>query len=85
MAIKKTKTPAAKKAVSKKAATPKPEAKPKSEPKSEPKAESKAPAKAKTAGDLLTAFAEQTEGKDAATKAKLKIQLKKDLASLKAK
>ena len=33
-----------------------------------------------TAGDLLTAFAEQTEGKDTATKAKLKIQLKKDLA-----
>mgnify|MGYP003680549267 CR=1 FL=1 len=38
-----------------------------------------------TAGDLLTAFAEQTEGKDTATKAKLKIQLKKDLASLKTK
>ena len=73
MAIKKTKTPVAKKTEPAKA-----KAKP------EPKPEPKTP-KAQTAGDLLTAFAEQTEGKDAATKAKLKIQLKKDLASLKAK
>lgn len=78
MAIKKTKT-----LVAKKAATPKPEAKPEAKPKPEPKA--KAPTKAKTAGELLEAFATEAGGKDAATKAKLKIQLKKDLASLKAK
>ena len=85
MAIKKTKTPVAKKtepAKAKAKAKAKPEPKPKPKPKPEP--EPKTP-KAQTAGDLLTAFAEQTEGKDAATKAKLKIQLKKDLASLKAK
>ena len=76
MAIKKTKTPLAKKAAP-------PKAKPEPEPKA--KAEAKTPTKLKTAGDLLTAFAEQTEGKDTATKAKLKIQLKKDLASLKTK
>ena len=81
MAIKKTKTPVAKKTEPAKAKA-KPEPKPKPKPK--PKPEPKTP-KAQTAGDLLTAFAEQTEGKDAATKAKLKIQLKKDLASLKAK
>jgi len=87
MAIKKTKTEVVKKQDPKKAATPKTEAKPKPKPKPEPepKPESKTPTKPKTAGDLLTAFAEQTEGKDAATKAKLKIQLKKDLAALKAK
>ena len=85
MAIKKTKTPVAKKTEPAKAkAKPEPKPKPKPKPKPEPKPEPKTP-KAQTAGDLLTAFAEQTEGKDAATKAKLKIQLKKDLASLKAK
>ena len=83
MAIKKTKTPVAKKTEPAKAKA-KPEPKPKPKPKPEPKPEPKTP-KDQTAGDLLTAFAEQTEGKDAATKAKLKIQLKKDLASLKAK
>ena len=85
MAIKKTKTPVVKKQAPKKAAaaTPKPEAKPEAKPKPEPKA--KAPTKAKTAGELLEAFATEAGGKDAATKAKLKIQLKKDLASLKAK
>jgi len=81
MAIKKTKTPVVKKQAPKKAATPKTEAKPKAK----PKPESKTPTKAKTAGELLEAFATEAGGKDAATKAKLKIQLKKDLASLKAK
>ena len=81
MAIKKTKTLVAKKQAPKKAATTKTEAKPKAK----PKPKSKTPTKAKTAGELLEAFATEAGGKDAATKAKLKIQLKKDLASLKAK
>ena len=85
MAIKKTKTPVVKKQAPKKAATPKTEAKTEAKPKAKPKPESKTPTKAKTAGELLEAFATEAGGKDAATKAKLKIQLKKDLASLKAK
>ena len=83
MAIKKTKTLVAKKQAPKKAATPEPKPEPKPKPK--PKPEPKTPTKAKTAGELLEAFATEAGGKDAATKAKLKIQLKKDLASLKAK
>mgnify|MGYP003632329379 FL=1 len=52
-----------------------------------PKAEDKPKAapKLKTTGELLKAFATEAGGKDAATKAKLKVQLKKDLAALKNK
>ena len=54
---------------------------PKKEP--TPKAETKASPKLKTAGELFKAFSGAAARKDAATKAKLKAQLKKDLASLK--
>tara|TARA_R110000744_G_scaffold380143_1_gene499936 strand:+ start:2556 stop:2816 length:261 start_codon:yes stop_codon:yes gene_type:complete len=85
--------PENKKTVTKKE-TPKKETPVKASPKKEapkkapaPKAEAKAAPKPKltTAGELHKAFSAEAGGKDAVTKAKLKVQLKKDLASLKAK
>ena len=61
--------------------TPKKE-EPKKAPAPEAKPKTSAP-KLKTAGELLEAFATESGGKDAATKSKLKVQLKKDLAALK--
>ena len=53
-------------------------------PKAEPKAKATTP-KLKTAGELLKAYGAASAGKDAATKAKLKVKLKEDLAALKKK
>jgi hypothetical protein len=63
---------------------PKKEETPKAEPKVEPKAKATTP-KLKTAGELLKAYGAASAGKDAATKAKLKVKLKEDLAALKKK
>jgi len=65
-----------------KAEAPKAEA-PKKEP--TPKAETKAPSKPKTASEVRRDFAVAAQGKDNATKAKLKAQFSKDLAAAKAR
>ena len=65
-----------------KAEAPKAEA-PKKEP--TPKAETKAPSKPKTASEVRRDFAVAAQGKDNATKAKLKAQFRKDLAAAKAR
>ena len=59
----------------------------KEEPKKEPtpKAETKAPSKPKTASEVRRDFAVAAQGKDNATKAKLKAQFRKDLAAAKAR
>jgi hypothetical protein len=50
-----------------------------------PKAEAKASPKPKTASEVRRDFAEAAQGKDNATKAKLKAQFRKDLAAAKAR
>jgi len=50
-----------------------------------PKAETKASPKPKTASEVRRDFAEAAQGKDNATKAKLKAQFRKDLAAAKAR
>ena len=65
-----------------KAEAPKAQA-PKKEP--TPKAETKAPSKPKTASEVRRDFAVAAQGKDNATKAKLKAQFRKDLAAAKAR
>ena len=82
-----------KKITPKKKAAPKKEEAPKKEaPKAEapkkapaPKAETKASPKPKTASEVRRDFAEAAQGKDNATKAKLKAQFRKDLAAAKAR
>ena len=50
-----------------------------------PKAETKASPKPKTASEVRRDFAVAAQGKDNATKAKLKAQFRKDLAAAKAR
>ena len=83
--------PENKKTVTKKE-TPKKETPVKASPKKEapkkapaPKAEAKAAPKPKTASEVRRDFAEAAQGKDNATKAKLKAQFRKDLAAAKAR
>ena len=68
-------------------ASPKKEAPKKEAPKKAPapKAEAKAAPKPKTPSEVRRDFAEAAQGKDNATKAKLKAQFRKDLAAAKAK
>jgi hypothetical protein len=72
--------------------TPKKETPVKASPKKEapkkapaPKAEAKAAPKPKTASEVRRDFAVAAQGKDNATKAKLKAQFRKDLAAAKAR
>ena len=72
--------------------TPKKETPVKASPKKEapkkaptPKTEAKASPKPKTASEVRRDFAEAAQGKDNATKAKLKAQFRKDLAAAKAR
>ena len=81
-----------KKITPKKKAAPKKEEAKKEAPKKEapkkasaPKAEAKAAPKPKTASEVRRDFAEAAQGKDNATKAKLKAQFRKDLAAAKAR
>ena len=81
-----------KKITPKKKAAPKKEEAKKEEAKKEapkkapaPKAETKASPKPKTASEVRRDFAEAAQGKDNATKAKLKAQFRKDLAAAKAR
>ena len=76
-----------KKLTPKKKAAPKKEEAKKETPKKAPapKAETKASPKPKTASEVRRDFAEAAQGKDNATKAKLKVQLRKDLAAAKAR
>lgn len=83
--------PENKKTASKKE-TPKKETPVKDSPKKEapkkapaPKAETKASPKPKTASEIRRDFAVAAQGKDNATKAKLKAQFRKDLAAAKAR
>ena len=87
-----SKRPAKKKAVFRKAVvkTPQPdkvEEKPKPEVKKAPevKPAPKPAPKASTAAELFKDFSKEAAGKDGKTKAKLKLKLKEDLASLKKK
>lgn len=50
-----------------------------------PKSKSKPTSKPKNAGQLLKDYSKESAGKDGATKIKLKVKLKKNLADLKKK